>query len=135
MKKLLATCAIAALGLGLQGAALAQSNTSGSATGSAAMSTPSAQPASAATNITAGQMVYDSSGAEIGSIKSVTTDSAGQKQAVVGVGKFLGLGTKDVEIPASKLSARSAGGYTTSLSSAEIKNLPEAPKATSTSPK
>jgi len=73
-----------------------------------------------------GQTIYSSKGSKIGTVTAVTTDAQGQQQAVVGVEKFLGLGGKNVMFPVSSLQAKAGGGYTTSLTSTEIKALPEA---------
>ena len=74
----------------------------------------------------AGQIIYSSKGTKIGTVAAVSTDAQGQQQAVVGVERFLGLGGKNIMFPISSLQPRTGGGYTTSLSSAEIKKLPEA---------
>lgn len=73
-----------------------------------------------------GKTIYSSKGTKIGTVTTVTTDAQGQQQAVVGIEKFLGLGGKNVMFPVSSLQAKSGGGYTTSLTSTEIKALPEA---------
>jgi len=100
----------------------------------AAAATP-AQPAAAPSPAAAqsdmvGQMVYSSKGTKIGSISSVSTDAQGQQQAVVGVERYLGLGGKNVLFPISSLKTRSKGGLTTTLTSSEIKQLPEATSET-----
>ena len=89
---------------------------------------PSAAPAQSAAMQSeyTGQTIYSSKGTKIGTVAAVTTDAQGQQQAVVGVEKFLGLGGKNVMFPVSSLQAKSGGGYTTSLTSTEIKALPEA---------
>jgi len=89
---------------------------------------PSAAPAQSAAMQSeyTGQTIYSSKGTKIGTVTAVTTDAQGQQQAVVGVEKFLGLGGKNVMFPVSSLQAKSGGGYTTSLTSTEIKALPEA---------
>jgi len=89
---------------------------------------PSAAPAQSAAMQSeyTGQTIYSSKGTKIGTVTAVTTDAQGQQQAVVGVEKFLGLGGKNVMFPVSSLQAKSGGGYTTSLTSSEIKALPEA---------
>ena len=96
-----------------------------------ASATPSSQRtfsmphAASPVSIIAGQTLYDRNGAEVGMINAVKTDMAGKQKAVVGIGTFLGLRTKNVQIPASKLAAREAGGYAASLTADEIRNLPE----------
>ena len=93
---------------------------------------PSESAASASTSTQAsltGQTIYDAKGSKIGIVTSVSTDAQGQQQAVVGVERFLGMGGKNVVFPVPSLKARTAGGYTTSLTPAEIKGLPEAAAA------
>ena len=89
---------------------------------------PSAAPAQSAAMQSeyTGQTIYSSKGTKIGTVTAVTTDAQGQQQAVVGVEKFLGLGGKNVMFHVSSLQTKSGGGYTTSLTSSEIKALPEA---------
>jgi sporulation protein YlmC with PRC-barrel domain len=72
-----------------------------------------------------GQAIYNSSGREIGTVSSMMVDTDGNQVAIVNVEKYLGMGGKKVEFPVSSLTARSNGGYTTSLSAAKIKKLPE----------
>ena len=87
--------------------------------------TPAPAPAAGTLGADAsGQAVYDLSGQTIGTISSVVSDSSGNQQAIVSVGKFLGLGSRDVQIPASALQAKSGGGFTTSLTADQIKALP-----------
>src|SRR5690348_3863441 len=87
---------------------------------------PAAAPSTAMASEYTGKTIYSSKGTKIGTVSAVTTDAQGQQQAVVGVEKFLGLGGKNVMFPVSSLQAKSGGGYTTSLTSTEIKALPEA---------
>jgi sporulation protein YlmC with PRC-barrel domain len=87
---------------------------------------PAAAPNTAMASEYTGKTIYSSKGTKIGTVTTVTTDAQGQQQAVVGVEKFLGLGGKNVMFPVSSLQAKSGGGYTTSLTSSEIKALPEA---------
>ncbi len=83
-----------------------------------------------------GQTIYSSKGSKIGTVSSMGTDTQGQQTAVVSVEKFLGMGGKNVQFPVSSLSPKDGGGYTTSLTSKEIKKLPEASAAsTTTTPK
>lgn len=95
----------------------------------AAQAAPSESAATASASTQAdltGQAIYDAKGSKIGIVSSVSTDVQGQEQATVGVERFLGMGGKNVLLPVSSLKARTAGGYTTSLTPAEIKGLPEA---------
>lgn len=96
------------------------------ATAPAAAATPAPSDQSAL----AGQMIYSSKGTKIGTVAAVSTDAQGQQQAVVGVERFLGLGGKNILFPVSSLQPRTGGGFTTSLSSTEIKKLPEASAST-----
>jgi hypothetical protein len=104
----------------------------------AAQAAPAAAPSESAAATTqtttqadlTGQTIYDAKGTKIGIVSSVSTDAQGQQQAVVGVERFLGMGGKNVMFPVSSLKSRTAGGYTTSLTPAEIKGLPEAAAAT-----
>jgi hypothetical protein len=73
-----------------------------------------------------GQLIYNQRDEAVGTVSSVITDAQGQPRAVVGVEKFLGMGVKNLLIPVSSLQPRSAGGYTTSLSADDIRNLSEA---------
>jgi hypothetical protein len=125
MKKILITCSALAL-VGYVGQASAQdaatSSTPAATTQAAAASNPQA-PTSA--DLT-GQTIYDEHGSALGTVSSVSTDAQGQQQAVVGVEKFLGMGGRNVLFPVTSLQPRTGGGYTTSLTSSDIKNLPEA---------
>ena len=117
-------------------AANAQDTMSPSASPAAPVAQPAPAPSAAAAatatpspsdqTALSGQMIYSSKGTKIGTVAAVSTDSQGQQQAVVGVERFLGLGGKNILFPVSSLQPRTGGGYTTSLSSAEIKKLPEA---------
>jgi hypothetical protein len=103
------------------------------ATQAAPAAAPIESAASATTSTQAdltGQTIYDAKGTKIGIVSSVSNDSQGQQQAVVGVERFMGMGGKNVMFPVSSFKARTAGGYTTSLTPAEIKGLPEAAAAT-----
>ena len=132
------TYAIAGLSaIMMVGAASAQDTMSPSTSPAAPTAQPAAAPSAAAPaaaattapsdqNALAGQMIYSSKGTKIGTVAAVNTDAQGQQQAVVGVEQFLGLGGKNILFPVSSLQPRTGGGYTTSLSSAEIKKLPEA---------
>lgn len=98
-------------------AATAPSFAQGAAPEAPAASSSQASSAS----IQAGQAVYNQSGSQIGTVESVSNG-----QAAVAVEQSLGMGSKTVMIPESKLSAKAGGGFTASLSDDEIKALPEA---------
>lgn len=131
MKKLLATCAIAALGLAPLGALGAQE-----APAEESAIPEVAPPADDSASVTIesetrasltgaeGQAVYNLEGDEIGSIETVIDGENGQ-EAVVGVGGFLGIGQKKVLLSAGDLEARAEGGFTTSLSADALKAMPE----------
>ena len=70
-----------------------------------------------------GQAIYNTKGKKIGTVAAMTTDTKGQQAASVTMEKYLGMGGQTVAIPVSSLEARQAGGYTTRLSSAELKSL------------
>ncbi|HSM96535.1 MAG TPA: hypothetical protein VLT91_10855 [Rhizomicrobium sp.] len=123
MKFSLATTAILALGIGILPNGLADARTASAKPSS--QRTFVTQRTASPVSVIAGQTLYDRNGAEVGMINAVKTDMTGKQKAVVGIGTFLGLHTKNVQIPASKLAAREAGGYAASLTAAEIKNLPE----------
>ena len=145
MKKLLMTCAVAAVSAVAFGAAGAQpatqgmsspqnqtmpqtapsSPTTGQTMQGQGMNGQSMQGSgSQATDLT-GQTIYSASGHKIGTVASMTVGSDGQQEAVVSVQRFMGMGGKSVMLPVSSLQARNKGGYTTSLSATEIKALPE----------
>jgi len=123
MSKLLATLAATAMAAWSLPALSAEPSSSPPAPDTSM--TPALAPAAGTLGAdAAGQAVYDQSGQTIGTIKSVTSDSSGNQQAIVSVGKFLGLGSRDVQIPASALQVKSGGGFTTSLTSDQLKALP-----------
>lgn len=70
-----------------------------------------------------GQAIYNTKGKKVGTITAMTTDAHGQQAASVTMEKTLGIGGQMVAIPVSSLEARQSGGYTTKLSSAELKSL------------
>ena len=72
-----------------------------------------------------GQSVYNAKGDEIGIIASVVTAKDGSQQAVISVGTFLGLGSKEIAVPVSKLSAHEGGGYQLSMSKEDIQSAPD----------
>lgn len=98
----------------------AQDMTPGSAPGS---QTPAAATQPAMSADLTGQAIYNTSGRQIGTVASMSTDAQGQQTAVVSIEKFLGIGGKQVEFPVSSLSPKSDGGYTTALTDKEIKKL------------
>jgi hypothetical protein len=70
-----------------------------------------------------GQAIYNTKGKKIGAVTAMTTDTQGQQAAAVTMEKYLGMGGQTVAIPVSSLEARQSGGYTTRLSSTELKSL------------
>ena len=72
-----------------------------------------------------GMDVYGSDGKEIGDVDTVLADSAGKAQAVtVDVGGFLGVGTREVVLPISKLTkGPEKDRLNTALTKAEIEKL------------
>ena len=121
MKKLLITCAAAALSAGLFSPVFAQDATQPMAPSSPSTAAPQAD--------LTGQMIYSAKGTKIGTVSSMSIDAQGEQDALVGVEKFLGMGGKNVLFPVSSLIPRNGGGYATTLSPAEIKKLPEAKSA------
>lgn len=149
MKKILSTCIAMAAGTLLMTSALAQmsetpatgsagSGTSGSMqtmpqsqttpTQTTAPSTMSHSSHSGMSNARSadltGQTIYSTKGHKLGTVVSMTTDSHGQQAALVTMGRNLGMGGKEVAIPVSSLQKRSKGGYETTLTATELKNLP-----------
>ena len=118
MKVVLIACAMIVFAAGSFSPAAAED--------SMTQASPSAPaPNNAAQADLTGQMIYNQQHLVVGRVSSMTVDSHGLTQAVVGVEKFLGMGAKNIAIPVSSLQPRAAGGYTTSLSTSDIKNLPE----------
>lgn len=72
-----------------------------------------------------GQTIYTSKGKKIGTVAAMSTGSHGEQAASVTMEKYLGMGGQTVLIPVSTLKPRTAGGFTTSLSSKELKALPK----------
>ncbi|GAA0568954.1 PRC-barrel domain-containing protein [Rhizomicrobium electricum] len=70
-----------------------------------------------------GQAIYNTKGKKIGTVAAMTTDTQGQQAVSVTMEKHLGMGAETVAIPVSSLEARQSGGYTTRLSSSELKSL------------
>ena len=89
------------------------------------MTSPSnpTQGQTTATDLT-GQTIYSAKGHKIGTVSAMSTDAYGQQTVAVNVEKYLGMGGQTVLIPVRSLQARDGGGYTTNLSSAELKALP-----------
>ena len=153
MSRLSMTCAVLAVSTCLTGPMLAQATSPSAAPDSQNQSmpmngpsttTPSTAPSQSmqssptqgqttATDLT-GQTIYSSKGSKIGKVTAMSTDAHGQQAAAVSVEKFLGMGGQTVLIPVSSLQARSAGGYTTSLSSTEIKSLATSGSSSTTTP-
>lgn len=116
MKKLLATCAFAILTASYSGIVLAQP------------AQPADNSAAAKSDLSGatGQTVFDSQGRSVGKISAVGNDSKGQQVAIVSAGQYLGLGSKDVLIPASSLQSKADGsGFITTMSQDDIQALPE----------
>lgn len=88
------------------------------------MTSPS-QSAATTADLT-GQAIYTAKGRKIGMIAAMSMGSHGEQSASVTMERYLGMGGQTVLIPISSLKARAAGGYTTSLSSTELKALPKA---------
>jgi len=86
---------------------------------------PSPAAEAPASVIMTGDSVYNFDGEEIGSIEDVNIDATGDQNAVLSVGEFLGLGGKQVLIPASELSARAEGGYTVNYTQEQLEQMPE----------
>ncbi len=81
-----------------------------------------------------GQTIYSSKGRKIGKVTAMSTDAHGQQAAAVSVERYLGMGGQTVLIPVSSLQARDNGGYTTNLSSTEIKSLATSGASSTTTP-
>jgi hypothetical protein len=112
-----------AVALGLSNPVWAQGMTPGDQTTQSSSPSQPAAPSSANAGLT-GQAIYSAAGREIGTVASMTVDANSQPAAVVTVEKFLGMGGKQVVFPVRSLQSKEGGGYTTSLSSAQIKKLP-----------
>jgi len=125
MTRLLAVLAVSAVAVWSQPAFAADpaTPTTPDATSPDSSMAPSATTGTLSSS-SAGQVVYDQKGQTVGTISSVVNDSSGSQQAVVSVEKFLGMGARDVEIPASALQAKAGGGFTTTLTADQIKALP-----------
>lgn len=126
MKKFWITCSALALSVGYFAQASAQDSTTSTMPAAAAQPAAESSPMAPTSAELTGQTIYDVQGSTVGTISSISTDANGSQQAVVGVEKFLGMGGKDVLLPVTSLQHRAGGGYTTTLTSSEIKNLPEA---------
>ena len=77
-----------------------------------------------------GKLVYSGRGHRIGTVISMNRGSLGQQYAVVNMAKVLGLGGKNLLFPVSSLALKNSRGYVTSLSSSQIKRLPETQDST-----
>jgi len=135
MTRLSTSCAVLALSTCLCGPMLAQSSampdqsmpsapasTAPSTSSSTAPQSSPSQGQTAAADLT-GQTIYSANGHKIGTVSAMSTDTHGQQAAAVSVEKYLGMGGQTVLIPVSSLQARDGGGYTTNLSSADLKAL------------
>lgn len=126
MRKLLLACAV----LALSSPALAQNDSTMPPDQSAPadqaapdQATPD-QGTTAATPDMAGEPLYNSDGEHIGRILRMTTTAEGQKMAVVEMAQHLGIGGQQVLFPISQLQPREKGGYMTTLSGDQMKQLP-----------
>jgi sporulation protein YlmC with PRC-barrel domain len=128
MKKLLTTYAALVLSTYFAGPMLAQTTTPPQDQPSSTMPAQSEQQMSptqgqsTATDLT-GQTIYSSKGKKIGTVSAMSSDAQGQQAASVSIEKYMGMGGQTVLIPVSSLHARDGGGYTTTLSSTELKAL------------
>lgn len=129
MKKFASVAASAAV---LASAACAEEMTY--AEGAATASETAESTAAAEADLT-GQAVFDSSGAQIGTVERVVADANGIESAIVSVGAYLGVGSRSVAIPKSELTAKSDGtGLTLSMTNEEIEALPAHEDAPSYTP-
>lgn len=126
MKNFLIAGAVLALAVGFLSPAEAQDSTTQASPAAPGPASPPPSPTASTQADLTGQMIFSEQGSMIGTVSSLTIDAQGQQQAVVGIEKFLGIGGKNVLLPVSSLQPRTGGGYTTSLTAADIKNLPEA---------
>ncbi|MDE2181427.1 MAG: PRC-barrel domain-containing protein [Alphaproteobacteria bacterium] len=147
MNRLLSTCVAIIAGTLMLSAAGAQSSTpAGSSTAAPDQTMPPSQstpsqptttsptdqqmaPSSPSTGAQSsdltGQTIYNSRGRKIGTVASMTTDSKGQQAAVVNVERRMGMGGREVLIPVSDLQQRTSGsGYSTTLTTRELRKLP-----------
>jgi hypothetical protein len=75
-----------------------------------------------------GQMIYTSTGNTVGRVASMSKDAQGQRTAVIGAEKRLGIGATKVLLPISQLQPReNGGGYFTNLTLSQVRDLPKAP--------
>ena len=132
MRSLTTLVAVAALSVG--GVAVAQETAPAEpapAPEAAEEAAPAAEAAAPALEaeaevaIMTGESVYNLEGEEIGEIEEVTAGADGTQSAIISVGEFLGLGGKQVMIPASELSARAEGGYTVNYTQEQLEQMPE----------
>lgn len=87
---------------------------------------PAAPPAPGANATIKGQRVYNPGGDWVGTVSGTTTNSYGQRLVAVMVERRVGMGSTTVLFPAGLLQSRDGGGFTTQLSSDQIKQLPKA---------
>ena len=122
MKTLLMACAVLALSL----PAMAQDTTAPDQPAPSEQTTPPDQGQPAATPDMAGEPLYNSDGEHIGRILRMTTTAEGQKMAVVEMAQHLGIGGQEVLFPIGQLQPREKGGYMTTLTGDQMKQLPRA---------
>jgi hypothetical protein len=88
-----------------------------------------AGPAASLVDLT-GKLIYAGGGHTIGTVISMSKGARGEQYAVVTMDKVLGLGGKNLLFPVSSLALKNRRGYATSLSSSQIKRLPETQSST-----
>lgn len=72
-----------------------------------------------------GKSIYDLDGQEVGTVAEVVTAEDGSERAVISVGTFLGIGSKEIAVPVTDLEAKADGsGYSLSLTADEIEAAP-----------
>lgn len=68
-----------------------------------------------------GQPIFDSKDMRIGTVRAMGKDSEGAQAVLLTVEKIEGLSGQVVNLPVSSLHPRAGGGYTTTISTAELK--------------
>jgi hypothetical protein len=121
-----AVAAALALPLGYSGSAAAEATGAATAARGTAIQVPLSKVSNPVGRL-ADASVQDKNGNSVGSVHKVVTDSDGRPMAVqVDVGGFLGVGTKLVEIKATKLRyEQDRNVLTTTMRKPEIEALPQ----------